>query len=411
MEEIKARIKAKPQRTASPRKAKPPPPLPSTAQGSGLKRAPFYTVLHQGPHNKATSTTKPSVASTNTKPPTAFTNTKPPTAFATPKPPLLSATTSATSKLLSATTKPFPAFSARRGSPKHDSVTPHQAFTSWWDKWIKWVPSRTASPQPSHAPASPGPAVVDLTSEITERICDAVICEAELAEIAQVTASLPPPPVKVKAPPPPPPMKGAAPPMPPPMKANAPPPPPPPMKVKAPRLPPPVKVQAPRLPPPVKVKAPPPPPPMKVHAPPAPPAMAAICALIGTKLLPHDTPNQVLPNPSPSPSLSPSPSPSPNRSPSLNPSPNPNPNPNPNPSPNPNPNQPATLEAPTGRELLAELHDTLGKLEHFGGRRRVCGGRGEPQRDQLNTPDQPDQLGEPDTLDQLFELEALLTTL
>ena len=116
MEEIKARIKAKPQRTASPRKAKPPPSLPSTAQGSGLKRPPFYTVLHQGPHNKATSTTKPSVASTNTKPPTAFATTKPP--------------------LLSATTKSFPTSSARRGSPKQDSVTAHQAFTSWWVKRV-----------------------------------------------------------------------------------------------------------------------------------------------------------------------------------------------------------------------------------------------------------------------------------
>ena len=51
------------------------------------------------------------------------------------------------------------------------------------------MPSRTASPQASPAPASPGPtspgpAVVDLTTEIAEKICDAVICEAELAEIA-----------------------------------------------------------------------------------------------------------------------------------------------------------------------------------------------------------------------------------
>ena len=121
MEEIKARIKAKPQRKASPRKAsprkaKPPPSLQSTAQGSGAKRANFTTVLHQGPHNKATSTTKPSVASTNTKPPTAFATTKPP--------------------LLSATTKSFPTSSARRGSPKQDSVTAHQAFTSWWVKRV-----------------------------------------------------------------------------------------------------------------------------------------------------------------------------------------------------------------------------------------------------------------------------------
>ena len=71
MEEIKARIKAKPQRTASPRNSKPSAALPSMAQGSGLKRPPFYTVLHQGPHNKATSTTKPSVAFTNTKPASA----------------------------------------------------------------------------------------------------------------------------------------------------------------------------------------------------------------------------------------------------------------------------------------------------------------------------------------------------
>ena len=87
MEEIKARIKAKPQRKASPRKAsprkaKPPPSLQSTAQGSGAKRANFTTVLHQGPHNKATSTTKPSVASTNTKPSVASTTTNPSSAAA-----------------------------------------------------------------------------------------------------------------------------------------------------------------------------------------------------------------------------------------------------------------------------------------------------------------------------------------
>ena len=60
-----------------------PPPPPPAAQGQGAKRANFTTVLHQGPHNKATSTTKPSPAPVSkSRPPLLSATTKPPPATA-----------------------------------------------------------------------------------------------------------------------------------------------------------------------------------------------------------------------------------------------------------------------------------------------------------------------------------------